>query len=84
MTAPNPVAAQTPAAALHPDIARDRVIYRFIVFVLGALALLVAIVASTLVFLRPEAEVPDVLVSLGSAAVGALAGLLAPSPVSAT
>lgn len=56
----------------------DRVLYRVAVGVLGSLALIAAIGAIVLVALGKAT--PEVLVSLGSAAVGALVGLFAPSP----
>jgi hypothetical protein len=46
--------------------------------VLGALALIAAIGSIVLVSLGNDT--PEVLVALGSAAVGALVGLFAPSP----
>jgi hypothetical protein len=58
----------------------DKSLYRVAVGVLGALALIAAIGAIILVSLGKTT--PEVLVSLGSAAVGALVGLFAPSPTS--
>ncbi len=52
-------------------------LYRMAVGVLGALALTAAV--GSLLVVKP---MPEVLVSLGSAAVGALVGLFAPSPMS--
>lgn len=56
----------------------DRLLYRIAVSVLGSLTLIAAIGAIVLVALGKTT--PEVLVSLGSAAVGALVGLFAPSP----
>jgi hypothetical protein len=57
---------------------QDKVIYRIVVSSLGLVTLLVVIGA---IFLAVNAgEIPDVLTALGSAAIGALAGILAPSP----
>lgn len=58
----------------------DKWLYRVAVGVLGGLALIAAIGAIVLVALGKTT--PEVLVSLGSAAVGALVGLFAPSPTS--
>jgi hypothetical protein len=71
------------AAAAVPPAARDRFVYRFVVVVLGALVLGVAALAGGVALVpgEPPRRVPEVLVSLGSAAIGALAGLLAPSPL---
>jgi hypothetical protein len=59
---------------------RDKWLYRVAVGVLGGLALIAAIGAIVLVAIGKTT--PEVLVSLGSAAVGALVGLFAPSPSS--
>ena len=55
-------------------------IYRIVVAVLG-LAVVATVIGAIILTLtgRPT---PEVLVALGSAAVGGLSGLLAPSPVS--
>lgn len=53
-------------------------IYRAVVMFLG-LAMTV-VVFGALILTFADKAVPEVLVALGSAAVGALAGLLAPSP----
>lgn len=56
----------------------DRVLYRVAVGVLGSLALLAAVGAIVLVALGKTT--PESLVAIGSASVGALVGLFAPSP----
>lgn len=56
----------------------DKMLYRIAVIVLGALALIAAIGSIILVVVGKTT--PEVLVALGSAAVGALVGLFAPSP----
>ena len=58
----------------------DKWIYRIVVLVLGAAIL--AVVAGTLVLkvIDSAIGIPDVLVAIGTGALGALAGLLAPSP----
>jgi len=56
----------------------DTTVYKIIVSALG-LAVLVALVGSIILVLRDKTNL-EVLTALGSAAVGALAGLLAPSP----
>ena len=62
----------------EPAYIGDKVIYRMVVGALG-LALLIAAVGG-IVIVMSDRTPPDMLVALGSAAVGALAGLLAPSP----
>lgn len=60
----------------------DRWIYRIVVLSLG-FCVLSAMIGLIVLSLRGVATVPDGLVAIGSAAVGALAGLLAPAPKSA-
>ncbi len=57
---------------------RDKLIYRIAIGVLGSLALVAAI--GSIVLVLDEKETPEVLVALGSAAVGALVGLFATPP----
>lgn len=57
---------------------QDRVIYRIVVFSLGATVMSVVVGVIAMSVLSPQATVPDVLTALGSAAIGALAGILAP------
>ena len=57
----------------------DKAVYRLVVIALG-LAVLIAAGGALWLGLRGSATVPDALTAIGSAAVGALAGLLAPSP----
>ena len=63
-----------------PAYTQDKRVYQFAVGVLGVLALIAAI-GSIVLVLNGETT-PEVLVALGSAAVGALVGLFAPSPTS--
>ena len=58
-------------------LANDTWIYRFAIMILGALALLA--LGGALVLTALGREAPQVTVALGSAAVGALAGLLTPT-----
>jgi hypothetical protein len=60
----------------------DRVLYRVAIGVLGGLALIAAVGALILVALGKTT--PESVVALGSASVGALVGLFAPSPASRT
>lgn len=62
-----------------PPMPPDTWIYRLVVGSLGLTVLLVVIGAIVL-SLGEAREIPAVLTAIGSAAVGALAGLLAPSP----
>lgn len=59
---------------------QDPLIYRIVVSSLGLVTLLVVIGAIALAFNSAQDKIPDVLTALGSAAIGALAGILAPSP----
>lgn len=64
--------------ALPPHEKEDIPVYHTVVKVLGAVSIMaVAGFIGLAAFGRP---IPEALVALGSAAVGALAGLLAPSP----
>jgi hypothetical protein len=56
----------------------DALLYRIAVIVLGSLALIAAI--GSIVLVIAGKQTPEVLVALGSAGVGALVGLFAPSP----
>ncbi len=56
----------------------DVLLYRIAVGVLGGLTLIAAI--GSIVLVTQDKAAPDVLVTLGSTAVGALVGLFAPSP----
>jgi hypothetical protein len=66
-----------------PAFLTDRWTYRIVVLSLGFVstaAILGAIFLSSIVSAGSPARIPDVLTALGAAAIGALAGLLAPSP----
>jgi hypothetical protein len=65
-------------AKIAPAYMEDKALYRIAVVVLGALALIAAVGSISLVSIGKAT--PEVLVALGSAAVGALVGLFAPSP----
>lgn len=59
----------------------DLLIYRIVVVVLGV-TVLATVFGGIFLALKadPNIKLPDAIVAIGSAAVGALAGLLAPSP----
>lgn len=61
-----------------PAFVGDKMIYRTVVVALASVALL-AIIGALLLTLWQK-PVPDMVTALGSAAIGAMAGLLAPSP----
>ena len=68
-----------------PALAFDSMIYRLVVIFLGSVVMLSTVGAIILSAIAPAgatASTPDVVTALGSAAIGALAGLLAPSPMS--
>jgi hypothetical protein len=65
--------------AISPEAEKDVWIYRAVVGALGLTVLLTIVGLIVLALVGKPA--PDGLIALGSAAVGALAGLLAPSPV---
>lgn len=77
------LAAETTRHLPPPPLVRDAGIYYLIVGSLGLVsvaAILGAIYLSAIAPAGGSAQIPDVLTALGSAAIGALAGLLAPSP----
>lgn len=67
-----------------PAFVQDVWIYRLVVSSLGLVAVAAIFGAIYLTVFLAEAEatvqIPDILTALGAAAIGALAGLLAPSP----
>lgn len=74
---------QDPAKALQAigtNQLPNTTVYRLVVCALGGAVLLGIIGSIVLAFVGKP--IPDMLTALGSAAVGALAGLLAPSPAS--
>lgn len=81
----DPVTALANLAA--PPLQSDVWIYRMVVAALG-LTVLIAITSAVVLSAKSSKEwaytIPDAVIALGSAAVGALAGLLAPSPASRT
>ena len=69
---------QASVAKASTPLDTDPVIYRIVVGSLGGVLIVVAIGLIGLAWVK--SEIPQGLIALGSAAVGALAGLLAPSP----
>ncbi len=63
---------------IKPAYVGDNLLYRIAIIVLGALTLTAAI--GSIILVLGGRDTPEVLVALGSAAVGALVGLFAPSP----
>lgn len=62
----------------------DEVVYRIVVISLGLVAVIAvfgALFLGTLQIFGEVVEVPDLMTALGAGAIGALAGMLAPSPV---
>lgn len=61
---------------------KDKVIYRTVVFVLSGVLIITVLALAVTLFVATVANAPvELIVGLGSTALGALAGLLAPSPV---
>jgi len=73
------LARETTMELIPPVLKREVGIYYVVVGALGIVAVSTVIGA---IFLTSTAtvKIPDVITALGSAAIGALAGLLAPSP----
>jgi hypothetical protein len=68
-------------AAEASALTTDRWTYRIVVISLG-FAVLIGMIGLIVLSWKNVQNIPDGLVAIGSAAVGALAGLLAPSPKS--
>ena len=75
-TDPNAVVDQ-----LGPNQIPDTRVYRIVVISLGA-SIIIALIGAILItfYEKSGSEIPDILIATASAAVGALAGLLAPQP----
>ncbi len=73
---------RTQADLLPADgaLSRDRWVYRIVVIALGLSLLSATLRAILLAALRSDPELPDVIIAVVSGCIGALAGLLAPSP----
>ena len=75
----DPAATLSGIAAEASALTRDKWTYRIVVLSLG-FAVLIGLIGLIVLSWKGVQSVPDGLVAIGSAAVGALAGLLAPSP----
>ncbi|MGH9928538.1 MAG: hypothetical protein ACREA9_04815 [Pyrinomonadaceae bacterium] len=75
----DPAAALSGIAAQASALTTDKWTYRIVVLALGC-AVLIGMIGLIVLSWKGVQSVPDGLVAIGSAAVGALAGLLAPSP----
>lgn len=62
----------------NPTMEGDVWIYRIVVALIGATALVAVCGAIWIAGLDTQAGVPDILTAIGSGAIGALAGLLSP------
>ena len=76
--AANP-AEELAALSAPPPLQSDHWIYRIVVLSLG-LAVLITLGGAIYLADQDGSDTPQILTAIGSAAVGALAGLLAPSP----
>jgi hypothetical protein len=71
----------TALQSITPPLQSDKWIYRMVVIALGV-GLVITIIGGIVSNLTGQPQsLPDGLIAIGSAAVGALAGLLAPSPI---
>ena len=62
---------------------KDKIVFLFIVSIVGLVLLFSIIIGASIIFKSPDiatAKVPEFIVSIGSTALGAIVGLLAPSP----
>jgi hypothetical protein len=78
------LAAKITENLLPPAYLTDKVVYRVIVSALGLVGLAAVLTTGYLAIQAAggptSPQVPDALTAIGSAAIGALAGMLAPSP----
>jgi hypothetical protein len=58
----------------------DKKFYRGVLAILGAAVLLTTLGGLALAYYTPTVEIPQFIVAIGTTALGAIAGLLAPSP----
>jgi hypothetical protein len=72
--------AETEAKRNTPVYYTDKYIYRLTVTVLGVSVLAVIAAQLWIVLVKTPGDIPDGIIAIGSAAIGALAGLLAPTP----
>lgn len=82
----NALAAQA-SAQVPRVLEQDKWIYRVVVLSLGVVAVVAAIGSiflATQTVANVPVKMPESLIALGSASIGALAGLLAPSPARAS
>jgi hypothetical protein len=75
----DPVRELSTIASTEPAYRKDVWTYRLVVIMLGTVAIGV-VVGAIVLFALNKGDLPSGVIALGSAAVGALAGLLAPSP----
>lgn len=75
----DPAGALSGIAAEASALTTDKWTYRIVVLSLGS-AVLIGMIGLIILSWKGVQSVPDGLVAIGSAAVGALAGLLAPPP----
>jgi hypothetical protein len=71
---------ETVQTRIITPLENDPWIYRIVVLVLGLVMLIGAGGSIAIALVSPAKDAPTLLIALGSAAVGAVAGLLAPSP----
>lgn len=69
----------TPDRSVSNALQKDVWVYRIVVITLG-LAVLISLVGALVLALFGKGQSSEAIVAIGSAAVGAMAGLLAPSP----
>lgn len=67
-------------ARIEDALTSDKWVYRIVVLTLGGSLLSTTIGAIVLAARDPNADLPQILVAIVSGCIGALAGLLAPSP----
>jgi len=74
------IVSEAEVEARHRTEIPDTFVYRATVIVLGVTVVTVVVAQFTLALQGDPARIPDGLIAIGAAAIGALAGLLAPTP----
>jgi hypothetical protein len=78
---PNAAVKKAVARSTEHPLNTDKWIYRMVVMALGISLLIMVVFLSLQLGPTKAIEIPDVFISIISAIVGAISGLLAPSPV---
>lgn len=74
------IVADAEREAIRRSVIPNTFVYKATVVVLGVSVLAVIAAQMWIALVKTQGDIPDGLIAIGSAAIGALAGLLAPTP----